>query len=64
MIDLTQREDEVAQLLAQGLSHYEAGEKLFITKSAISQHAVKIIRKADEPSMIKSLLKLGYLEAR
>lgn len=44
---LTQREQEVAQLLVQGLSNREIAAKLFVSETTVKTHCGSIIRKLE-----------------
>jgi DNA-binding CsgD family transcriptional regulator len=47
---LSAREDEVARLVAQGLSNAEIGERLFITTRTVATHLQHIYRRLELPS--------------
>lgn len=66
-LNLTQREREIADLLAQGLSRPEAAEELMISHGTAKKHAENIAQKAKDaghevrPNRLSALLKeLGY----
>jgi DNA-binding NarL/FixJ family response regulator len=42
---LTEREKEVARLMAEGLDNKDIGERLFLTSRTIAFHATNIFRK-------------------
>ena len=43
--ELTNREHEVLQLIAEGLSNYEIGERLFISEKTVKSHVSNILSK-------------------
>lgn len=45
LAELTQREREVFLLIAEGLSNFEIGEKLFLSESTVKTHASKVLQK-------------------
>jgi DNA-binding CsgD family transcriptional regulator len=47
---LSAREEEVARLVAQGLSNAEVGERLFITTRTVATHLQHIYRRLELPS--------------
>jgi DNA-binding NarL/FixJ family response regulator len=47
---LSVREEEVARLVAQGLSNAEVGERLFITTRTVATHLQHIYRRLELPS--------------
>jgi DNA-binding NarL/FixJ family response regulator len=47
---LSVREEEVARLVAQGLSNAEVGERLFITTRTVATHLHHIYRRLELPS--------------
>ena len=47
---LSGREEEVARLVAQGLSNAEVGERLFISSRTVSTHLQHIYRRLELPS--------------
>jgi DNA-binding CsgD family transcriptional regulator/tetratricopeptide (TPR) repeat protein len=47
---LSGREEEVARLVAQGLSNVEVGERLFISSRTVSTHLQHIYRRLELPS--------------
>lgn len=44
---LTERESEILELVAQGLSNNEIGEKLFISPATVKTHVSRIMQKTD-----------------
>lgn len=55
---LTAREREIVRYVAQGLSHTEIGEKIFISPRKVDTHRTNIMRKLDVHS-IAELIKLA-----
>lgn len=55
---LTAREREIVRYVAQGLSHTEIGEKIFISPRTVDTHRTNIMRKLDVHS-IAELIKLA-----
>ncbi|MDO5634587.1 MAG: response regulator transcription factor [Micrococcus sp.] len=53
---LTQREDEVLQLLCQGLSNREIGEKLFLSESTVKASAARVMAKLGTTNRVQTLL--------
>ena len=47
---LSVREEEVARLVAQGLSNAEVGERLFISTRTVATHLQHIYRRLELPS--------------
>jgi len=47
---LTERECEVLQYIAKGLSNFEIGQKLFISEHTVHRHVSNILAKLDLPS--------------
>jgi DNA-binding CsgD family transcriptional regulator len=45
--DLTDRELEIAKLIAKGLSNSEIGEKLYISEGTVKNHITNIFKKLD-----------------
>jgi len=43
--DLTERETEIVNLICQGLSNIEIGEKLFLSKRTVEKHRANILEK-------------------
>jgi two-component system, NarL family, response regulator LiaR len=43
--ELTNREHEVLQLIAEGLSNFEIGERLFISEKTVKSHVSNILSK-------------------
>ena len=46
-LDLSKRELEVLQLMAQGLSNQEIAERLYVSLSTIKTHSTKLFEKLD-----------------
>lgn len=44
---LTEREQEILDLVAQGLSNVEIGEKLFISPATVKTHVSRVMQKTD-----------------
>ncbi len=55
---LTAREREIVKYVAQGLSHTEIGEKIFISPRTVDTHRTNIMRKLEVHS-IAQLIKLA-----
>ena len=61
---LTQREEEVLSLLAEGLSNEEIGEKLFISKHTVARHRENLMRKLELHSrseLVKYAIRKGLI---
>jgi DNA-binding NarL/FixJ family response regulator len=64
-IDLTGREKEILQLLAEGLSNKEIGDKLFISERTVVGHKSNLLAKTGTKSAISLLafaIKNGLVE--
>ena len=48
--ELTARELEIVELVAQGLSNREIGKALFISEATVKSHLVHVFGKLDAPS--------------
>ena len=46
-IDLSDREIEILELICQGFSNQEIGEKLFISKRTVDKHRANILTKTN-----------------
>jgi DNA-binding NarL/FixJ family response regulator len=46
-VALTRREQEVATLVAQGMTNHQMAAKLFLSERTIEKHVSKILRKLD-----------------
>jgi two-component system NarL family response regulator len=44
-VELTARETEILQLIAQGLRNQEIGDKLFISKNTVRNHILNLLQK-------------------
>jgi DNA-binding NarL/FixJ family response regulator len=55
---LTEREQDVLQLLSQGLIYKEIGEKLFISHETVKQHLKKIYSKLHVQNKVEALNRL------
>lgn len=60
-VQLTQREQEVLELLADGLTNRQIGDRLAMTEKTASVHVSNILRKLDLPSRTQAAL---YLKQR
>ncbi len=61
---LTQREEEVLSLLAEGLSNDEIGERLFISKHTVARHRENLMRKLELHSrseLVKYAIRKGLI---
>lgn len=58
-VQLTDREKEILQLIAEEKSTEEIAEKLFISKRTVETHRKNILKKAEVKSVV-GLLKFGY----
>ena len=56
--NLTKREQEVTQLIVQGLSNKEISDSLFISEKTVKSHITRIFTKTNVNSRIKLALKL------
>jgi ATP/maltotriose-dependent transcriptional regulator MalT len=61
---LSPRESEVAQLLAQGYTNIEIGEKLFITPATAKQHVSSILAKLGVRTRTEAALRVAATGAR
>jgi two-component system nitrate/nitrite response regulator NarL len=62
--ELTQREREILELLAKGLSNKEIGEKLFLTEKTIKHYMTNILQKLQVHNRVEAALlaqKSGWL---
>ena len=64
-VDLSRRERDVAQLLAQGLSNRAIGERLYLSERTIDNHVQNIMNKLDlhhRSELVKYALRKGLLQ--
>lgn len=61
-LNLTQRENEVLQLLVKGYSNSEIAEQLFLSLSTIKTHVSNILVKMDVRSRTKAIEKAKRLQ--
>ncbi len=54
--DLTPREKEVLDMVVQGASNREIGEKLFLSEKTVKQHMTKILRKLGVRSRSQAII--------
>jgi ATP/maltotriose-dependent transcriptional regulator MalT len=54
---LTQREAEILELIAQGITNVELGEKLFVSKNTVKYHIKNIYIKLDVKNRVQALRK-------
>ncbi len=54
--DLTQREAEILQLLATGMSNKEIGEKLFLTEKTVKHYVTNILQKLQVHNRVEAAL--------
>jgi DNA-binding NarL/FixJ family response regulator len=68
LADLTRREREVLELIAEGRSNHAIGAALFLTEGAVEKHIASIFRKLgllpDENENRRVLAVLAYLQRR
>lgn len=60
-LELTNRELEVLQLMAKGMSNADIGEALFISLSTVKTHASKVLAKLEVKSRVQALDKARKL---
>ena len=66
MNDLTEREQEVLRLLAEGLSNDEIADQLVISKHTVARHRENLMRKLNLHSrgeLVKYAIRRGLIEA-
>ena len=56
---LTNREKEIASLIAKGLTHKQIGKKLFIAERTVAKHVQNIFEKTHVSSKMELFYKLG-----
>ena len=61
-LNLTSREHEVLQLLTQGYSNAEIGEKLFLSVSTIKTHVSNLFVKLDVKNRVRAVEKARRLK--
>ena len=64
--NLTNRELDILELLAQRLSNQEIADRLFISPATVKRHAVTIYHKLDVNSRrqaVQKALQLGFIQA-
>jgi two-component system, NarL family, response regulator NreC len=64
---LTEREREVAKLIAEGLTNQEAGERLGISTKTVERHRANILAKLNLHSrtdLVKYAIQKGWIEVR
>lgn len=54
--ELTQREGEILQLLAKGMSNKEIGEKLFLTEKTVKHYVTNILQKLQVHNRVEAAL--------
>src|SRR5512140_3820063 len=54
--ELTQREMEILELLAQGMSNKEIGEKLFLTEKTVKHYVTNILQKLQVHNRVEAAL--------
>lgn len=62
---LTEREQEIFQLIVQNLSNQEIAQKLFISEATVKTHVSSILRKTGQPNRSQAVLyalKMGYVQ--
>ena len=65
--ELTEREKEILELLAKGLSNKEIGEKLFLTEKTIKHYMTNILQKLQVRNRVEAALlaqKSGWIEKK
>lgn len=64
-LDLTEREQEIFQLIVENLSNQEIAQRLFITEATVKTHVSSILRKTGQPNRSQAVLyalKNGYFK--
>ncbi|MGO0062165.1 response regulator [Brevibacillus fluminis] len=64
-LELTEREQEIFQLIVENLSNQEIAEKLYITEATVKTHVSSILRKTGQPNRSQAVLfaiKNGYVK--
>ncbi len=62
---LTEREQEIFQLIVQNLSNQEIAQKLYISEATVKTHVSSILRKTGQPNRSQAVLyalKKGYVQ--
>lgn len=62
---LTEREQEIFQLIVQNLSNQEIAQKLYISEATVKTHVSSILRKTCQPNRSQAVLyalKKGYVQ--
>jgi DNA-binding NarL/FixJ family response regulator len=64
-ITLTERENEIFQLIMENLSNQEIAQKLYISEATVKTHVSSILRKTGQPNRSQAVLyalKKGYVQ--
>ena len=59
--ELSEREHEVLQLLARGMSRNEIANKLFVSPETVKKHTRNIYKKLEVKNKIEALHKMKWL---
>ena len=60
-VKLTNRENEILQLLAKGMNRNEMAAKLFISDETVKMHTKNLYRKLKAKNKIDALLKMKMI---
>ena len=63
MIEFTERQKEVIELVADGMRNREIAEKLFIEEKTVKNHVKNIMQKIDATNRVQ-IAKYYYLHMR
>jgi DNA-binding CsgD family transcriptional regulator len=61
---LTQREYEIAQLIAHGLSNYQIAERLVVSPGTVANHVAHVLSKLDSDSRVQVAVKMAMYQSR
>ncbi len=64
-IRLTKREQEILNLVCEGLNNYDIGDKLFLSHRTVENHRMSLLQKFDvknSTALVRAALRQGYIQ--